>query len=326
MISKWAAQNLKQNKVCGAAVVKRAPVYLVNLKGEAGRRIRMKRQFSGTGIKYHTISAHDCHDERFPFFLYKEFSGQWWDRYDHFKPGAFGCFLSHAECWMKVATGSAPYGIVMEDDIELNVKAFWRCMEDIAGMSFDVIYLSERMHSWLDNAKIQVGEHDGKTYSVSSLLCRLLLDGTYSEKVPPPGTDGYVVSKKGALKLLYMMQSRGINMGVDYAMALNTLNQDQLERLRGVGADRLPFSVRCILHNEAHRLEFDAPVCLDSHIYAPQWVVRLTPSIPSTIRHEVYCSNELFDAEPAGFFERISIRRLSRALSNGLKAFFHSLS
>ena len=58
---------------------------------------------------------------------------------------SFGGFLSHAEVWRKVAMGTAPYGICLEDDIEFNKSAFGRCLLGISGNSFDVIYVNERL-------------------------------------------------------------------------------------------------------------------------------------------------------------------------------------
>ena len=35
-------------------------------------------------------------------------------------PGERGCFLSHRRCWQEIATGSDPYALIVEDDLQLD--------------------------------------------------------------------------------------------------------------------------------------------------------------------------------------------------------------
>ena len=275
------------------------PIYITNLRQAADRRRYMKRQFSGTGLKPTFVLADNLQDRKYPFFLHKELSGQWWDRFDQFKPGAFGAFLTHSECWHRVAQGTAPYGIILEDDVKFNAWAVCRLLDDIRELTFDIVYLNDRIQAWAKNEEHPVGK---KTVEVGSLLYSLLINGTYSKQVPPPGADGYLVSKLGALKLLYMMHSKGINMGPDYAMALNTLSQQHRDSLRKMPAEQLPFSVRCLLHNDAHRHNPKHFVRMDSYIYLPECLASQNHSIsyPGTVKHDLFFPNELFDAKPSG--------------------------
>ena len=276
----------------------KVPFYVINLKSAHDRRKNIRQQFAEIGLKARIVPAYDCHDENFPFFLYRELAGQWWDDYERFKPGAFGCYLSHAKCWLKIARGNAPYGVIMEDDIKLNSQSFESLFLQIDSMSFDVIYINRRMHNWTTRAET----HDTDAFCrVAPLLYRLILDGTYSKNVPAPGTDGYIVSKNGAYKLLYMMRSRKISMGIDYAMALNTLSQEEIDSLKAVPDDKLPFSVRCLLRNETCQLKSETPVCIDSYIYK-QCMVSTIHSMPSTIRHNTFRSNKLFNTQPSSFW------------------------
>ena len=135
------------------------------------------------------------------------------------------------------------------------------------------------------------------------------MNGEYAERVPAPGTDGYIVSKKGARKLLYMMQSRGINMGVDYAMVLNTLTQDQLNQL--VQCDRLPPSVRTLMHNEMVLFSHKDPLFLDNFIYAPTYLANQPVEFSSTILHKKLVSNDAFSSG----FERRHMQWLSIRLA-----------
>ena len=199
----------------------KVPFYVINLNSAHDRRKNIRQQFAQIGLKARIVPAYDCHDENFPFFLYRELAGQWWDDYERFKPGAFGCYLSHAKCWLKIARGNAPYGVIMEDDIKLNSQSFESLFLQIDSTSFDVIYINRGMHNWATRAETRDTD---ALCRVAPLLSKLILDGTCSKQVPAPGAYGYIVSKNGAYKLLDMMRSRKISMSVDYAMALNTLS------------------------------------------------------------------------------------------------------
>ena len=73
----------------------------------------------------------------------------------------------------------------------------------------------------------------------------------FAKSIPALGGFGYVASKAGARKLRRMMRIRGIRMGVDYALALDSLDCARLDALRKMPPDALPFSLRWLLAKEA---------------------------------------------------------------------------
>ena len=98
------------------------PVYFINLERDQERREIGIKQLHKIGIKPHIISAYNGHQKNFSFYKYRHLSrGKWWDK-NVFKPGAFACYLSHAKCWRKIAAGNSPYGMILEDDIIINVS------------------------------------------------------------------------------------------------------------------------------------------------------------------------------------------------------------
>lgn len=284
MISRWPTMN-------------DVPIYIVNLRRSVARRRHMKRQFVGTGHRPTVLRGFDCHAPGFPFPRYKDLFGPWWNRQHSFKPGAFGCYLSHAKAWREVAFGCSPIGVVLEDDVLVNKVDFDKCLEDLAGLRFDVVFINQRMHDWLRLPGRPPEPSQPLLHGVASLLYDFCLSGIFRDGVRCPGTDGYVVSKKGALKLLYMMQSRKIRVGVDYAMVLNTLTDDHLETLNGMSAD-LPSGMRWWLHTELRDWKREGPIRLDNYIYSPprHGVVQLDPKLSSvsTIGKKMYLPNEVF--------------------------------
>ena len=86
----------------------------------------MLKQFSQTTFRPSVFHALDGRHKAFPFFLFKELSGRWWDDVDNFKPGAFARFLSHAAVWSKIASSRSKYAVILEDDVTLNFTAIDR--------------------------------------------------------------------------------------------------------------------------------------------------------------------------------------------------------
>ncbi|MFS4581875.1 glycosyltransferase family 25 protein [Phaeobacter sp. C3_T13_0] len=45
------------------------------------------------------------------------------------RAGEVGCFLSHRKCWQKIAAGSDPFGLIVEDDLAINPRKWRDVME-----------------------------------------------------------------------------------------------------------------------------------------------------------------------------------------------------
>ena len=266
------------------------PIYIINLKRSTDRRLNITRQFSPTSFRPLMYRAFDGHDTSFPFFVFKSLSGRWWHDSDNFKPGAFACYLSHAAIWAKVASGSSPYALIFEDDTTFDFAALQSCLLDIKDTSFDIIFINQSMHKQVSSVS---PAGSSCMVEVAPLLSERVLNGAYADHVPVPGAYGYIVSRRGARRLLAIMLSRGICMGVDYALLLNTLTRTQLVELSD-RSDRLPPSIRAQIHNELVLFSHKTPIALDGFVYAPLHVAKHPAGFPSTIIHRKFMPNGRF--------------------------------
>ena len=215
------------------------PVFVINLASSPDRKSSIVQQFDGCARQPTLVSGYEGHDATFPFYRYRKFAGLWWDNESEFKPGAFCCYLSHAKCWKKVADGNAEHALILEDDVAINIDALGAFTVD--GLSdFDVIFVNQRTRAYLKHLPSVPAWVD-----LGGLVTALVQDGTFARSIPAPGGDGYVVSKAGARKLLRMMKTRGICMGVDYALVLNSLDRAQVAALSALEIGDIPFSARC---------------------------------------------------------------------------------
>ena len=262
------------------------PIFAINLESARDRSENIIRQFKGFSVQPTFISAYDGHDPDFPFWRYRHLAGLFWDSRKEFKPGAFCCYLSHAECWREIARGKADFAMVIEDDVEIDLESV-RNFTLASPEKFDVVFVNQGTRRYLEH----VPAVRSSLVGMGELITTLIADGTFSASIPAPGAYGYIVSRPGAEKLLRMMNTRGICMGVDYALVLHSLNGDQIEALCEIDNERLPFSTRCFLANE--RRASAEPISLESFVHAGNPLVTLA-RFESTIQHGIRRSNRAF--------------------------------
>ena len=277
---------------------RRMPVLVINLVSSKDRRRSIMRQFEESGWRPTMVPAYDGHDPGFPFYRYKDLAGLWWDNRTEFKPGAFCCYLSHAKCWRKVANGDADYALVLEDDVQIYTDAL-RAVAAEQPPDFDVIFVNQRTRAYLKHL-----EDVPEWVALGHLIGGLVQDGTFGTNIPAPGSDGYIVSKAGAKKLLRIMTTRRICMGVDYALVLHSLDPGQIDTLMRMESESLPFSLKCFLENE-----IDAPggpIDVNAYIYTGPPLLRMRPF--ETTIGDTRLPNSMFDRRPG------IVRRLKDAL------------
>ena len=99
------------------------PIWIINLDGSDARLAQAARQLDAAGLPF----------ERLPAFDGRGLSVGEFPDYDPeralaymgrpLRGGEIGCYLSHLEAARRIATGAAPIGIVLEDDMALSPAA-----------------------------------------------------------------------------------------------------------------------------------------------------------------------------------------------------------
>lgn len=166
-----------------------APIYLINLDESADRLAACDKLLEQHGLKY----------ERVPGVLGKVLSDVEIDKvydpalnkkeyYRTLSKGEIGCYLSHRECWKKIANSDQPFGIVLEDDI------------NITGDVAKAVELIESVEFEFDLVKL--APYNRKTRKV---VYSHKLDNEFELVIhnkPMSGCAATIYSKEGARKLL----------------------------------------------------------------------------------------------------------------------------
>lgn len=283
------------------------PIYLINLKKDRHRRVNSIKQLNDIGLRPNIISAYNGHQYDFPFYKYRNLSrGIWWDK-NVFKPGAFACYLSHSKCWKMISTGDDSYGIILEDDIKVNKDAFEKFNIDIK--EFDIIFINFGVTRLLKLIEYKIDAQDNAFVPLNDVLTNLLINNKFENRLSP-GSYGYIVSKKGASKLLKMMEREKICMGVDFAMIFNSLSNQSIEQIKQLKS--LPLYLQHYLDNINELSFYSDPnrVILNSYIYNFPPLISHNDDGESSLKHEILQSFDIF---------HISRWKIIRALINIIK-------
>lgn len=127
------------------------PVYLINLDGSDERLREASAQLEAAGLAFQRVPAFDGRKlriEEFPDYDAKaaiSYMGR------PLRGGEIGCYLSHLEAARQFLASDAPYGLVLEDDIEFRA-GFVEGLEQVMGwldrnpVEWDVINIGANRH------------------------------------------------------------------------------------------------------------------------------------------------------------------------------------
>ncbi|WP_181898439.1 glycosyltransferase family 25 protein [Alteromonas aestuariivivens] len=119
-------------------------MYLINLDSSVDRYEKSKARLTQAGVTFNRFSA--VHGAS---LAPQELNGHYSEnlnRQQYHKAltkGEIGCYMSHRKVWQLIASGSSPYGVVLEDDIEIvgNLPGALKTI-DALKFDWDIIKLS----------------------------------------------------------------------------------------------------------------------------------------------------------------------------------------
>ncbi|MEM1130996.1 MAG: glycosyltransferase family 25 protein, partial [Pseudomonadota bacterium] len=191
------------------------PVLVINRTQDRDRLKAFLASAEAQGIQAERLPAHDAHRPDFPFALFNDLIGPHFWGSDHVKPGAIGCFLSHRAAWQTVLDRGWDAALIAEDDVALGVST-----NDIADLcneiiDIDILFANSRMADWAAAS----GTEEARP-QLSSVLTGLSAQGgpKAAGVKPAPGADSYLITRRGAERLLAKTAALRIVCGVDWAM------------------------------------------------------------------------------------------------------------
>lgn len=196
--------NYKKNENCYKILV-------VNLKKRSDRKDNIINIFKSANFKknYLFYKAFDGSEisetlEITELFKINDFGS---------RKGFIGCALSHYNIWIDLLKDElCKYYIIFEDDITLcnNFTQYFNDVTDIMesfSEKIDILFLGYHTNS---NTKNEIQIND--IIELNSFNKTKYIGGTFS----------YIITKKGALKMINYIEKHGIKHGIDYLIKINS--------------------------------------------------------------------------------------------------------
>lgn len=193
------------------------PMFVLNLDRSVKRWETAKAVMDGAGLEVQRFPAVDGR-----LLSKEELLRESTKIATFFQPrGVIGCYLSHKKFWKMIVDNDLPAAIVFEDDVEL-VDGFKEKLqynlerlkaEDSKGQEYDVIMLGAigRVHPQGQDA---IGSLFFSHYIGGKRPLKIINDYRYQPR-RPAGTHAYMVSNKGARKLLELCKKASYHVDLD---------------------------------------------------------------------------------------------------------------
>lgn len=183
---------------------------VINRLQDTARLARFRERAEASGWQVRRVPAADGHAPGFPFHAYADLIGTHFWGADEIKPGALGCFLSHRRAWQTVARNEAPWALVCEDDTALREGPDRLEAAASALGAFDLLFANDRMAGWV--------EKEAPITPLPAAVRRIAACGAPPKRAP--GADAYLLTRRGAERLLAITARDRVGCGVDWAMVL----------------------------------------------------------------------------------------------------------
>ena len=196
------------------------PVYVINRAVDEERLAGFAAAASAEGVGFERIEAIDGHDPLAPLFLYRRLvRDAFWDG-DRIKPGALACAASHMAAWRRMLADGAEAALICEDDARIVAGPEALAAAAAAASGADVVFVNDRATDWrAAGAASGDAEDDMDLRSAPALAAAMAASGARPGAgglAPAPGADAYLVTRRGAERLLALLDRVGLVAGVDW--------------------------------------------------------------------------------------------------------------
>jgi len=199
-------------------MLKKLNVFIINLPNDVDRYRHMKKICREYELNYMFINAVNGTDVSPDYFKKQYNSEQALKKIGReLTKGEIGCLLSHKKTYHHIIKKKIPCALILEDDVELSPNCF-KTIETIIDSidGWECIMLG--YHQWGTKKKIyDISIWGQKKITKRNKLVRFtaLVRGGY----------GYLLSLKGAEKLIYKLENRSIDRPIDeYIGGIHFLN------------------------------------------------------------------------------------------------------
>ena len=181
---------------------KNIPIYVISLKRSTVRRKKIQDMLNGQVV----FSFYDAVDGKDMSKKDIELSNKIL-KTDALNPGQRGCFLSHLKLYEKIKKEKIPNSLILEDDASIDNFYYLKNLDKFIIDDYDIIFLGHCAES--------EGEFVKELFQLK-------------KSVSPRCTHAYLISEKGANKLIDYFYSQKWDLPIDELIYLHDLNKYSL--------------------------------------------------------------------------------------------------
>jgi GR25 family glycosyltransferase involved in LPS biosynthesis len=204
------------------------PCYLINRKTDRARLEWFDKSAVRIGLDYDRVEAVNALERNFDFTPYQKIIAKKFYGESLFPKGMIGCFLSHYKCWHMLRSSGADMGCIFEDDAQVLVSP--QRSLDVRNIppDTDVIFLNQRISEGFMDAETLAKIRNGGVFFADAFDA---VKRTYQKglSIDGVGTDGYLVTSKGANKLIEMFNEHKLYQCIDWEILINSFKGTEFE-------------------------------------------------------------------------------------------------
>jgi len=131
------------------------------------------------------------------------------------RDGTLGCYLAHVSAWERVANGTSRFALIIEDDVAIRRPG--KLFDTPLPGDAELVFCNKRMVLALDRAQAAAGEVMPVRDAAPGL----------GGAIRAPGGEGYLLSRRGAKKLLRATKQRSFGGHVDWRLLQIALTREE---------------------------------------------------------------------------------------------------
>jgi len=183
---------------------------VINLERRLDRKENIQKLFSHLEYEfYKAVDGKKLIADTEIFQLFKGNDFRW-------RKGILGCALSHYNLWNSLITDKYDSYCIFEDDITVSEnfsqEYLDKCKDFVNLNEIDILFLGYHMMKNVRQKFDHIYNREDTEVSFHPYNKNLYIGGFF----------GYIISKKGANKILKYIRENGINHGIDYLIKLNS--------------------------------------------------------------------------------------------------------
>lgn len=190
-------------------------IKVVNLDRRVDRWNSFIKNTNNLQMKYNRFSAVDGKELKLTdeikkiFTIPNNFIGKRWQFTHQWKTGVLGCAMSHIQLWRDLLLSNKDIYVILEDDVMLT---------DDFDNELHILFNTLKNDTDWDLLYLGINDDNYSDFYEDYFIYEKIMKFSNKLRLHGGGTYGYCINKKGAQKLINLVDSQGVHQPIDHFM------------------------------------------------------------------------------------------------------------